>query len=318
MYNAGDALVWADGNQIWRYALEGSPEVVYTGDAGDWVGPVVASDAGYLFVEEKRQKGLTQSPKAPWRLYFLAAGSSTPVLIERYTNDQLGNPNIAINDTYLAWSPSSGTYSDPVVALRFARVDQLDQPRTLFSYHAETRSLGDVALWRDELWYYVSENDFAHGRAYPHIEMVDLLHPDAGPTIYGSDERALMPAANDQVVAFQGGGSPEDGMGQPAWPYIYWRATGTYQQVPLPHYPNRETAEIQFPTVGNRFVAWWDYEATQFYVYDLAQHALRRIVENDPHGPRYLQPSVSGNLLSWVYFANDQTPGRIQWAYLPD
>ena len=89
------------------------------------------------------------------------------MLIERYTNDQLGNPNIAINDTYLAWSPSSGTYSDPVVALRFARVDQLDQPRTLFSYHAETRSLGDVALWRDELWYYVSENDFAQRTRIP-------------------------------------------------------------------------------------------------------------------------------------------------------
>jgi hypothetical protein len=57
--------------------------------------------------------------------------------------------------------------------------------------------------------------------------------------------------------------------------------------------------------------------AEQFYVYDLTEHALRRIVEYDPIGPRYLQPSVNGNLLSWLYFADDQTPGRIQWAYLP-
>ncbi len=315
-YNAGDALVWADGNEIWRYALSGSPQLIYTGAPGDYIGPVVASDAGYLFVEEKPQKGLSENPPAHWRLYFLPAQAGTPILIERYTNEQLGNPNIAIDDDYIAWIAPGGTWTDTTLTLHVAAINQLDQPRTLLSYHAEERALGDVALWRDELWYAVEMTDQPGQPA--HVEMIDLLNPDVAPTTYGAGVRAVMPAATGQAIAWTGGGDPTESPYSPAPPFVYWRDTGTYEELDLPHPDLWDSGEIQFPTVGNRFVAWWDMRAQQFYVYDLTEHALRRIVACDPNGPRYLQPSINGNLLSWRYSADDRTPTRTQWAYLPE
>ncbi len=309
LYNTGSSLVWGAGKRLWSYGLTGSPGIVYTGRSGDRIGSVAASAAGYLFVETKAPTSLSN---IRWWLYFLPMHAGTPILIDKYTNGELGPPDIAINDTYIAWIVPTGTYTDTIRDLRVARIDQLNQPQTLLSYNVDQMALGDVALWQDELWYDVATTGPSGTAA--HVEMIDLLHPDAAPVAYGADVLAYMPAANDQVIAWKGG-DPRFAAGNPAPPFVYWRDTGTYAQLDFPN-PG-DSPQIQYPTVGNRFVAWWDVQAQQFYVYDLAERALRRIVEYDPHGPRYLVPAVRGNLLSWVYFANDQAPGVTQWAQLP-
>jgi hypothetical protein len=309
LYNTGTSLVWGSGRKLWIYDLQGTPQNVYTGASGDRLGPVAGSAAGYLFVEKKAP---TSVSNIRWWLYFLPVHASAPILVDRYTNGELGPPDIAINDTYIAWIVPTGTYTDTTLNLRVARIDQPKQTQTLLAYNPDDKAIGGVSLWHDELWYDISTT--GPGGTAAHVEMIDLLHPDAAPVAYGADVHAYMPAANDQVIAWKGG-DPTLAAGNPAPPFVYWRDTGAYQQLDFP--TAGDAAQIQYPTVGNRFVAWWDVQAQQFYVYDLAERALRRIVEYDPHGPRYLVPAVRGNLLSWVYFANDQAPGVTQWAQLP-
>ena len=308
LFNAGDALVWATGNQIWRYGLDGTPELVYTGAEGTAVEKIAASSAGYLFVTVPRAGGVEPYR---WRLYFLSLGGSDPFLMDKFDNAALLAPDIAINGTYAAWAVAHGEGADEVSMLRAVKLHDLAAPQTLQSYALNDTWIGDPSLWRDELWYGVSDNDWTNDQAHPRVEMINLGDPGSQPLVYGRDVRAFMPAANDQVVSWKGGESDDFAALDAAAPFVYWRATGVTQQLPLP-------GDIQFPTVGNRFIAWWDMRAEEFYVYDIAQHQLREIASYSEPAPRYLGPSVSGNVLSWVYFATDRTPGRIQWAYLPE
>jgi hypothetical protein len=173
------------------------------------------------------------------------------------------------------------------------------------------------ALWGDELWYGIVDNDWDAGAEYPRIERIDLRDPRAAPEVFGQDQRAFMPAPSRDLVAWKSGGEIGSSALNSGWLTIYWRATGVTQALPIPG-PSRAEDRISYPSAGKRFVAWWDDIKQRFYVYDSVEQRFRRIAEYDWSGDALVtRPSLSADLLVWVHTISEGQRG-LEWAVLPD
>ena len=313
----GDWIIWVASGALWRYRPgAGEPELVFRTAADDPIVDIAGSVAGFVFITQRSLGG--SEPLFRWRLWYLAAPGDAPTLLDQFDNDTLPAPTLAINDGWIAWTPYHGAGDQAVNELRVAAIDDLDHPVTLVSYPALDTNMWNPALYGDELWYGIRQNDWDAGTEHPWIEMRNLADPAAAPQKYGEDLHAFMPAVNGEAVVWKSG--PEDfsalNSGQP---YVYWRSSGTLEPIQDPHPASWDTAQVSYPSIGDRFVAWWDDYATQFYVYDLQVRAVRKIAEYDPHSnTRALTPSVVGNLLTWIFSQNDNAPPVIRWAYLPE
>lgn len=287
---------------------------MFTPKNNQYITHVGGSDSGYVFTTRDRIGGF-DSPTS-WHLWYLNRTSGEPMLIDESDNEGLPSPTFAISERHIVWTAFHGTGDTAVNELRILDIDVLQEPRTLLSYPAYDTSLWLPVLSDDELWYGVNRNDWTAGTVHPRVEMIDLNNPQAQPVPYGEDVRAFMPAVNDQVVVWKGGGDDTLAAFNAGQPYLYWRADATIESIRLPGY---SWDRISFPSVGDRFVAWWSEYATSFYVYDLRERAVRAIAEYEPTGPeRILMPSVSGSLIAYIYARGERYPLELRWAYLPE
>jgi hypothetical protein len=313
----GDEVIFVSSGALWRYLPGASrPERLYQPPADDQVIDIAGSNGNYAFVTQ-RSLGASE-PLFRWRLWYLAAPGDAPTLVDQFDNDTLPAPTLAINERWIAWTPYHGAGNQAQNELRVASVADPGTSRTLVSYPALGTNMWNPALYGDELWYGIRQNDWDAGTEHPWIEMRNLADPAAAPQKYGEDLHAFMPAVNGEAVVWRSG--PEDLSAlNPGQPYVYWRDSGVEEPIADPHPALWDTAEVSYPSIGDRFVAWWDDWKSQFYVYDLQERTVRKIAEYDPYSRTAIAfPSVSGNLLTWEYFANDRTLPRVQWAYLPE
>jgi hypothetical protein len=195
-------------------------------------------------------------------------------------------------------------------------VDDPLAPTTLLSYPGRDVYMQFPSLWGDELWYGIADNDWEALTERPRVELIDLTNPAAAPLAYGADGRAFMPAPGREVVAWKSGGSDEFAALSSGMLTLYWRETEQIDELPV---PGRETTaeRISYPSVGNRFVAWWDDIGPRFYVYDLVERQFRRIAEYDWTGEeRVTRPSLSGDLLVYTHHIRDGER-YLEWCVLP-
>jgi hypothetical protein len=315
----GDAIIWSGGprvrdNNLYRL-VPGSdqPELLYENLVRDsYLTTVAGSAVGYLFTDER----WTNGERRGWWLWYLRASGAEPVLLDQSTDDRIISPTIAMNDRWIAWEVVHGTWEEPINELRFASVDDPAHPTTLFSYPGNDVYMEFPELWEDELWYGIADNDWDALTEKPRVEMIDLTNPAASPTRFGEDMRAFMPAPGRDVIAWKSGGTDELAALNSGLLTLYWRSTGEIDELPL---PGDETAaeRISYPSVGNRFVAWWDDFQPRQYVYDLAERRFRRIAEYDLTGDEGVNmPSLSGDLLVYRHYLGDDKR-YLEWCVLP-
>jgi hypothetical protein len=315
----GDQIVWGGGrgradNNLYRYVPGADEaELLYLNtEPNSSITSVAGSAAGYVFTDDRWVDG---EPRG-WRLWFLPAEGDEPVEMDRSADDRLISPTIAMNDRWIAWEVVHGTFEEPVNELRVASVADPLAPVTLLAYPGRDLYMQFPALWEDELWYGIADNDWAALTEKPRVEMLDLTHLAATPVAFGAGQRAFMPAPGNDVVAWKGGGTDEFAALSSGMLMLYWRSDGQIDELPL---PGRETAaeRISYPSVGNRFVAWWDDIAQRFYVYDLVERRFRRIAEYDWTGEEGVtKPSISGDLLVYTHYLSDGER-YLEWARLP-
>lgn len=315
----GSEIVWSGGprdidNNLYRL-IPGAdePDLLYENRESDSnLTSIAGSAAGYLFTDERWIDG----ERRGWRLWFLARPGEIPLLVDQSTDDRQIAPTIAMNDRWLAWEVVHGTHENPVNELRVAGIADPLVPTTLLSYPGRDVYMQFPSLWADELWYGIADNDWEALTEKPRVEMIELANPQAAPATFGAEQRAFMPAPGRDVVAWKSGGRDEFAALNSGVLTIYWRATGQVDELPL---PGRETAaaRISYPSVGNRFVSWWDDIAQRFYVYDLLERRFRRIAEYDWTGEeRVTKPSLSGDLLVYTHYLSDGER-YLEWAELP-
>ena len=315
----GDQIVWSGGrsdgdNNLYRYAPGAAePELLFLNPRPDsMLTSIRGSSAGYVFTDERWMGGEARG----WRLWYLTAAGGVPVLLDQSTDDRLIAPTIAMDDSWIAWEVVHGTWSDPSNDLLVASVDDPLHPVTLLSYPGRDVYLEFPSLWADELWYGIADNDWDAGTEQPRVEMIDLTRPSEPPDAFGSDQRAFMPAPGRDLVAWKGGGDATLSALNSGALTLYWRATGQAEQIRIPG-PETLGERISYPSVGNRFVAWWDDIRHRLYVYDLAERQFRRIEEYASTGDELAaKPSLSGDLLAYLHYLDD---GKrfLEWTQLP-
>ncbi|MEP7360296.1 MAG: hypothetical protein ABI744_01825 [Chloroflexota bacterium] len=315
----GNAIIWTGGatdshNNLYRYVPGAAePEVVFNNPERMRVlTSVRGSAAGYVFLDERLAGGDGRA----WRLWFLANPGEEPVLLDQSTDDRLPVPTIAMDDSWITWEVVHGTVNQHLNELRAARVSDLLHPLTLLSFSGRDSYLDFPSLYGDELWYGIAENDWVANTEKPRVEMVDLRKSDATPKIFGADQRAFMPAPARDLVAWKGGGTDDLAALNAGTLTLFWRATGSIEELPIPG-PERLARRISYPSVGDRFVAWWDDMRTRLYVYDLAGRQFGRIAEFDPLGDELIaRSSLSGALITWLhYLASGER--YLEWTVLP-
>jgi len=231
------------------------------------------------------------------------------VLLDQSTDDRLPSPTLAMNDRYICWEVVHGTWDDRTNELRVAPVDDPTAAVTLLSIPGNDSYVEFPSLWADELWYGIVDNDWDAGAEYPRIEMIDLRNPTATPEVFGQDQRAFMPAPSRDVVVWKSGGIDGSNALNSGMLTIYRRDSGIIQVLPIPG-PTGAANRITYPSVGDRFVAWWDDIRQRFYVYDLAEQQFRRVAEYDWATDELVtRPSVSGDLLAYLH---RKSPERYQ------
>ena len=316
----GHEMVWsggekADDNNLYRYVPgEGAPELLFQNPRADsYLTSIAGSAAGYIFTDDRWVDGESRG----WALWYLAAAGAEPVLLDQSTDDRLPSPTLAMNDRYICWEVVHGTWDNRTNELRVAPVDDPTRAVTLLSIQGNDSYIEFPSLWADELWYGIVDNDWDAGAEYPRVEMIDLRNPAATPAIFGQDQRAFMPAASSDVVVWKSGGKDGSNALNSGVLTIYRRESGQIQALPIPG-PSRAADRVSYPSVGDRFVAWWDDIRQRFYVYDLDQEQFRRIAEYDWATDELVtRPSVSGDLLTYVH-SLDEDHRALEWTRLPD
>jgi hypothetical protein len=316
----GDGIIWAGGkhagdNNLYRF-VPGTeqPELLFHNPRQDSVLTSIAgSAAGYAFTDERRADG---QPRG-WCLWFLAAAGAEPILLDQSTDDRLPSPTLAMSGLRIAWEVVHGSWVDRTNELLVAAVNDPRAAATLLSRRGASAYLQYPGLWADELWYGVADNDWDAGAEYPRVEMIDLRNPTARPEAFGADQRAFMPAPARDVVAWKGGGQEGLSALNSGTLTLYWRTTSTVESLPIPG-PANAAERITHPSVGDRFVTWWDDIHQRFYVYDLVERRFRRIAEYDwAQDEAVFMQSLSGDLLAYVHRQSDGD-SYLEWAVLPD
>jgi hypothetical protein len=311
----GNEIIWVGSGSFWRYSPSAAePELVIADDPDEPIISIAGGSSGYVY----RTQEVTDSPgPIRWRLWYIAAPGATPVVIDAYDNDGLPAPRFAMDGRRIVWSAFHGREDDAVSSLQVLEIDRIgDEPRELVAYPAFDTSLWHPVLHGDEVWYGVNRNDWDAGTVHPRVEMLDLANPATAPVAYGEDVRAFMPAVNDQIVAWKGGGTPDLAALNAGQLFISWRDGGAAEPIAI---PSGSWDRISYPSVGSRFVCWWDDLATHFYVYDIEQRGVRVIAEYEPTGrERILRPSLTGNLLVFIYTHGERFPQQVRWATLPE
>ena len=322
----GDQLIWSAsagsdhrGNgSLYRYVPGAAePELVYMNPRENcYLAYLAGSSAGYAFSEYcLTDQGQPTDPQ--WRVWFTPGpGEDLDLLDEGGDPNQLSPPQVDMEGNVVAWTPDYGTGDDRLSQLRTVMIERPSHPTTLVSDLVSKSSVAFPVLHDNEVWYSHSNNDWENDIAYPQVERIDLGQPNGPPETFGADMRAFMEDVNDQVVVWRSDTSGYLNPYSRGLLTIYWRETGQIEPLPIPGDPRRAEV-ISYPSVGDRFVAWFDDERSRLWLFDLEERQFRRVAEWPTGDAGSVMRSVDGNLLAFIYYAGENE-AVLRWAVLPD
>lgn len=294
---AGDVSAW----QLWAVAATGGsvPRLVYSDPQHDaQLLPIAVAAGGYAWVEQRA------SAPGEWWLWYLAPDNTHPIQLDHGTSPDWPLPSIALGGGRLVWAAVHASGSTPTSelismnlassnedVLRSAPADQLvftwpSIAANRLTYATVQGGVGGVR--------HVMQHDFDHGG--PDRQLDD-------------DGRASLPASSDTSVVWKSADS-EYNWGD----LIVYLLGGGPTRVA---FGNEQS--INYPSVGERYVAAWAWDDTQLWVYDLRSRRSTLIEEFPPTSPSGdVRPMVADDLLVWLR-APQTEDGQLtlMWARLP-
>ncbi len=316
----GEAIVYSgaaptllnplNGPNLYRAAPGASPSLLYASPRSDSdLLPVAASHGWIAFAEHNESRfGV-----GAWILWLLAPGAAEPVELDR-TPPLNGSPYplVAINERHVVWQ---GIALGPDE--RRAELNEMSLPdmrrRVLFSDDPGRHQWWDPALDGDRLLF--TEVDYVHGDAssatHPaelQAMLLDLSNPAAKAVRLDTTGRAAEPAIHGDDIVWK---EADD---------VFNYGTLTYHSLASGLTRSIVTAPqggIKSPTVGNRYVAFWGIDDTEFFLYDMKRDdvvPVFRLAPDSVVGGAF-RVEVAGDLLVWM----QGTRGNpvIAWGRLP-
>lgn len=251
--------------------------------------------------------------EAAWILWLLTPGSADPVELDRNPpRNGAALPQVAINEGHVVWAVTAGgpeVVRSELIEVALPSLDRRvlrsDDPAALQWFHP--------ALDGDRVVY--TEVDYVHGDpaslAHPaelYAMLLDLSDPAAEPVRLDTSGRATEPAIAGDTVVWKEADNVF------TWGSLTRHSLASGETRPLVTSPQ---GGVKTPTVGNRYVAFWGIDDTEFFVYDLKRDEVVPIFQLAPDSPigGAFRPEVAGDLLVWV----QGTEGLpvIGWGRLP-
>jgi len=313
----GDEIVFSSGPiadplmtapDLYRYDRDsGAREALFVNPNRDSnLLPVAVFRGRYAFAEiNSRLYG-----ENGWALWYMDSRYVKPRLLDQADAHQeipSPLPIMALSDRWIVWQAFHQTADGERSQLLSVAVP--DGPtRILFSARPDTeRQYWNPAIDGDRLVYCVV--DYSASRTPRYIYQLDLAETPPNPVRLDNSGRAVTPAIQGDLVVWKEADDVFD------WGVItlHVLSSGQESRVTL-----GTQQELNYPSVGDRFVAAWGRDYGVLYIYDLAARQPV-LIEEQPDAPNAgsVRPLVDGNLLLWTSFTDPQGGLQLKWAALP-
>lgn len=241
----------------------------------------------------------------------MAGPDSEPVMI-----DEADGPGAAagpvpffdIDGIRVVWTAFHGADAEQESQI-LVREHETGKTLVLRSASAAEEQFWFVDLDADRLVYGAVEFP-SSGPEERHVYLLDLADPAAGPQRLDESGLAAMPQISGDVVVWKET-DPEFHLLSAGTLVTYSVASEEIQPIDF------GIPRLNYPSLGDRFVAAWIQDATVFNVYDLLENQDLEVLRFPPTGAEaVVRPTIAGRLLVFTHVPADGAPLELQWAVL--
>jgi len=297
---------------LWRYEPGAAgPTVVWRNPDRDHSIVKIACDVGTAAFVEMPVTG-----ERAWNLWLVPQPGADGILLDRHPGAEDVSslvPSVSVRESTVAWTSFDRGPDGPVSQLLIAEAPDWT-PRLL-----QERAAAEAELWFPSIYagrMVYTEVRYAPDRSTDErrVFLLDLADPTAAPTRLDTTGRATMPLILGDRVLWK---ETDPGFNMFNWGrMVGCRVPGCHPE-PISVAPQEM---VNYPSIGERFVAWWGRDAFAFGVYDLERGGARLIARyRDESGDNVLRPHLAGGLLVWLFVDTSLpgTPSELRYAFLP-
>ena len=251
-----------------------------------------------------------------WNLWLIPEPGAEAVLLDSHPGDEDVSslvPSIAIYRPIVAWTAFDRGPAGPVSQLIVAEGPDWT-PRVVQERRAAEAELWLPSLYGADMVYTEVRYSEDRSRDERFVHLLDLSNPGAEPRRLDASGRATMPLILDDVVLWK---EAEPGFNMFNWGEMYRFDLATGEVRRISTWPQDA---VNYPSIGERFAAWWGADSFSFGVYDVERDEPR-LIERFPADSQdnVLRPHVAGSLLVWLFVdgAAAGGPSELRYAFLP-
>ena len=251
-----------------------------------------------------------------WDLWFIPEAGAEPILLDRHPGDPdvpSFAPSFSIYYPHIVWTAFDAGRDGPVSQLLYAEAPNWD-PRVITERPAAEAELWFPSLLGNTLVYteivYSADRQTDERHAY----QLELGLPGDEARRLDTSGLATMPLINYYAILWK---EADPGFHMLNWGRLFRYDPDTGAASLLDTSPHDY---VNFPSIGERFVAWWGADATRFNLYDLERDEVRQILRYPRDGlQRIIRPHLAGGLLVWrnVDGRTQPSTSEIRYSYLP-
>lgn len=292
-YRAGEPQI------IWRNPRRDHAVVKFDGDL---------DTIAFVDMPANGQKG--------WDLWVIPERGAQAILLDSHPGDPDVpglSPSFDVYKPSIAWAAFDSGPNGPVSQLLYAEAPdwtpQLIAERDAAEAEYWFPSLLGASLVYQEIVY--SDDGKTDER---HVYLMTLDQDPSRAMRLDASGRASMPLINQFGIVWK---EADPGFNMLNWGTMWRHDPGTGTASRLDTGPQ---AYVNFPSIGDRFIAWWLEDPTQFGVFDLERGAPRQMFRYDSIGDgQVFSPHISVNTLVWrhVEEINGRSAAEIRYAVLP-
>jgi hypothetical protein len=249
-----------------------------------------------------------------WNLWLIPEDGADAILLDRHpggTDVPSLVPSFTAYQPRVAWTAFDAGPDGPVSQLLTATAPDWE-PQVVVERPASEAELWFPSVYGNRLVY--SEVRYSADRTSDerHAYLIDLAVPGAEPVRLDASGLATMPLINQYGIIWK--------EADPGFNMLNWGVLYRYD-------PDSGLAErigtggqeyVNYPSIGERFAAWWGEDPLQLEVYDLELGRAREIVRYPASSGRgVVRPHVGSGLLVWRYHDGEGSAPEIRYAYLP-
>ncbi len=296
---------------LWAVAPGREPEMIWKNPSRDHSLALVGGDLGtYAFVD------IPLTGARSWTLYVIPdEGEDAIVLDEHPGAEDIPSfvPSFSIYERKIVWTSFDRGPDGPVSQLLWAG-EPAWEPEVLLEVPSSEAELWLPSLYGAQLAYTEVRYNEDRSDDERSVWLMNIYEPGKRERL-DTTGRATMPLRIGDAVFWK---QAQRGYNMFNWGHMYRHDVATSEVEILDLAPQ---TFVNYPSAGERFVAWWGADSFQFGVYDHLREEPRAIESNPPgSNTNVLRPHLHSDLLVWMRVVGSETnrTRELRYAYLPD